>query len=51
MTDTAFKAYVKELEAQCDLLAARACAYAAENAELLERIAELEAAPRAADPA
>lgn len=38
MTDTAFKAYVAELEKQRDWLAARAAAYAAENAELKEQL-------------
>jgi hypothetical protein len=46
MGETAFKAYVRELEKQRDLL--RACAYAAENAELREQLEDL---TRAADPA
>lgn len=42
MSETAFKAYALELEKQRDWCAARAAAYAAENAELRERVAELE---------
>jgi len=44
MSPTAFAAYVKEIEVQRDWLAARAAAYAGENAEIQERVAALEEA-------
>ena len=51
MSPTAFAAYIKEIEVQRDWLAARAAAYAGENAEIQERVAALEEAKEPTDGA
>ena len=50
MSPTAFAAYVKEIEVQRDWLAARAAAYAGENAEIRARFAPLEQEPTDGTP-